>query len=55
MTVAVVTSGPCLCGDPCCPWCGPLQGGYDQEDADYEPEDLDDAARDDAPADNDTL
>lgn len=20
-------SGPCLCGDTECPWCGPMQGG----------------------------
>lgn len=27
-------SGPCLCGDLACPWCGPLQGGGPGYDAD---------------------
>ena len=51
--LAVATRiGPCLCGDPECPSCGPLQG-YDGDEDQYEEPTEDNIT--DVEADADTL
>lgn len=40
-----MTIGPCLCGDPHCPFCGPLQGIFYDDEID---EDAIEASADDA-------